>query len=300
MCGPGSAQRGERREPKTQQRRRGQRSVVQLEEYDWGKYTAGNVVVGESFYTEDLSRIMAAVRYADPGHRQVSACTMARLVREVDNPHDPNAVAVVVGEPPVVVGHINRTDAAAVASTIESPMSIRAKLTKHRDGKFSVAIDRAAWQGLRPPEPDAHNLAKRTVIKSTTKYTDRADLSALAPKVPKAFCWAYESATSEGEEWERSKKLKGRLVATGHRLKRQALAVECRDRIAAHVSTSMQLDPDASDGTDVEVEIIAYGECQYLADGPHTPGGWSQDDDGFEELEDYCTRDFEVVVRVHP
>ena len=136
------------------------RVSIELEEYDWGKYTSGGVVVGESHHADDLAAIMASVRYVAAEHRRVSVCTTARLARDRGNEHDPNAVAVTVAEPPVVVGYINRKDAAAVAEAVEAPVQIRARLTKFRDGKFSVALDLAAWQALRGHEPGAHELAE--------------------------------------------------------------------------------------------------------------------------------------------
>ena len=278
------------------------RVSIELEEYDWGKYTSGGVVVGESHHADDLAAIMASVRYAAAEHRRVSVCTTARLARDRGNEHDPSAVAVAVAEPPVVVGYINRKDAAAVAEAVEAPVQIRARLTKFRDGKFSVALDLAAWQALRGHEPDAHELPRRAPIRTRSSHddVDEAVLAALAPKVPKAYCSAYrpdgddEQREREGEDWERSKTLDGRLVATGHRLKRQALAVECRGKTVAYVMpVAMKLDPGASDGTPVKVKITASGWCSYDGE-PHTPGASSLVDD--DTAEEVCTRDFRVAV----
>lgn len=69
-------------------------------------------VVGESHYTSELYALLRT--YGDAGSdRYQEAKAPCVLVREPNNPHDPNAVAVQVGG--YTVGHIPREEAPQVA-----------------------------------------------------------------------------------------------------------------------------------------------------------------------------------------
>ena len=72
----------------------------------------GYEVVGESYHRDGIAEIVGGSR-----PESVKLVAWASLVREPDNPHDPNAVAVVIDGH--TVGHLGRKDAAAVAPVLD-------------------------------------------------------------------------------------------------------------------------------------------------------------------------------------
>jgi hypothetical protein len=95
--------------------------------------------VGESFYLDELNEILRGT----PKHKGRYE-TIATLSPEPSNPHDPNAIRVLIGDKPV--GHLSRSDAKtfqkshAAALASEQVIQCKARLTGGTDGKPNIGV----------------------------------------------------------------------------------------------------------------------------------------------------------------